>query len=152
MGYPASMTLFPSSKIIAFPNQTAPEPPSIWHLKLSYSPSKTDTHPNTRPTLSHAVDRYLITASFVFILAILVYPLRHPRYSHSINNFRLRLGCAEHLSRLNVSRVDVSGNGVFHGFRPAVSDLYTLFLPLAFYLEFVHILSFLVLHSCTSLC
>jgi len=83
MGYRASMTLFPGSQIIAFPNQIVPQSPSIWHLKFSYPPTKTDTHPKTRPTLSHAVDRSLITASFVFILAILVYLLlRHPRYSH----------------------------------------------------------------------
>ncbi|KAG0136158.1 hypothetical protein HOY82DRAFT_456526, partial [Tuber indicum] len=51
------------------------QPPSIYPLESPRSPNKIDTHPNTRPTLSIAVDRYIIIASFVCLLAVLVYIL-----------------------------------------------------------------------------
>ncbi|KAG0641353.1 hypothetical protein HOY80DRAFT_954876 [Tuber brumale] len=54
---------------------TQPQPTSISPPEFSYPPSRTDTTHNTRPTLSLAVDRYIIIASFVCLLAILVYTL-----------------------------------------------------------------------------
>ncbi|KAG0639011.1 hypothetical protein HOY80DRAFT_922054 [Tuber brumale] len=55
-----------------------PQPPSTW-------PSKPDAHPNTRPTFSTVVDRYIIIASFVCLLAILVYILSSSRDIFSLH-------------------------------------------------------------------
>ncbi|KAG0641357.1 hypothetical protein HOY80DRAFT_883347, partial [Tuber brumale] len=61
-------------------NVVSPTVPSTARLSLSISPlksphppSKTDTHPSIRSTLSLAVNHYIITPSFVCILALLIY-------------------------------------------------------------------------------
>ncbi|KAG0641355.1 hypothetical protein HOY80DRAFT_856935, partial [Tuber brumale] len=55
---------------------TPSQPTSISPPTLSYPPGKTDTNPNPRPTLPLATHPYVIIASFVCLLAILVYIFR----------------------------------------------------------------------------
>ncbi|KAG0634963.1 hypothetical protein HOY80DRAFT_894002, partial [Tuber brumale] len=54
---------------------TLPQPPSISPPKFPHPPNETDTYLNSRPTLSLAVDRYIIISSLVCFFALLVYLL-----------------------------------------------------------------------------
>ncbi|PUU73834.1 hypothetical protein B9Z19DRAFT_891273, partial [Tuber borchii] len=58
---------------------SAAEPPMVPQLPLTQPlkslcpPRKTDTHPNGRSHLSFAADRFFLVASFICLLAFLVY-------------------------------------------------------------------------------